>query len=238
MLNNILLSIDWDYFIPIKEEWTGSYIENRRNIIGLWYKRYIRGEQYGENIENYLYVDKEAKEFWENIKKIFLFTKSTPIYISESHKISYKIAKKYNCTEVISFDAHSDLGYGGLQSLDYEVNCANWLGKLLKEGTIKTAKIIYSKYTMECKEQFEEITNNYDVKFKKFKCDCDNNIIKRDICAIHICRSGAWTPPWLDNKFFEFVKRCNFNYKNIDCNKREWNVDKLTLADKLTYLME
>lgn len=237
MLNNILLSIDWDYFIPIKKEWTGSYIENRRNIIGLWYKRYIKGEQCGENIEKYLYVDKEAKEFWKNIKKLFSFTTSMPVYISESHKISYEIAKKYNCTEVISFDAHSDLGYGGVQSLDYEVNCANWLGKLLKEGSVKKAKIIYSKYTMECKEEFEEITNKYDVQFKKFKCNFNNNNIKRDISAIHICRSGAWTPPWLDDKFFEFVKRCNFSYKNIDCNKREWNVGNLTLADRLTYLI-
>ena len=25
-----LLSIDWDYFIPLKKEWAGSYIENTK----------------------------------------------------------------------------------------------------------------------------------------------------------------------------------------------------------------
>jgi len=42
MMEKSLLSIDWDYFIFTQKENWGSYIENNRNLIDLWYKRYIQ----------------------------------------------------------------------------------------------------------------------------------------------------------------------------------------------------
>ena len=41
------------------------------------------------------------------------------------------------------------LGYGGLASLHFELNCANWLGKLFKDNIVKRANIFYSPYTLE-----------------------------------------------------------------------------------------
>lgn len=55
--------------------------------------------------------------------------------------MSYKIAKENNCKVVYLFDSHADLGYGGLASLNFGVNCSNWLGKLLKEREIIEANI-------------------------------------------------------------------------------------------------
>ena len=57
-------------------------------------------------------------------------------------------SKENNCTMVYLFDAHADLGYGGLSSLDFEVNCSNRL-QILKEKQIKEANIFYSPYTTE-----------------------------------------------------------------------------------------
>ena len=64
-------------------------------------------------------------------------TEQVRIYVSDSHALSYKIAEKFEVDEVYLFDAHSDLGYGGLASLQFNVNCANWLGKLLQNRIIK-----------------------------------------------------------------------------------------------------
>jgi hypothetical protein len=227
-----LLSIDWDYFIPIKREWGGSYIESKTNLISLWYMRYFKGKKDGQDIEKIIDIGKKAMRVWDSIYRYFNISNNAKMYVSESHKLSYDIAKENNCKGVISFDAHSDLGYGGIKSLNFEVNCANWLGKLLKERVINKANIIYSPYTYEKKEDFNEMNKFFNINYSK------GEVINRkvDISVIHICRSGAWTPPWLDEKFYNFVNGFKKQYEVINCPHREWNPDKLSLSEKLDIL--
>ncbi|QZY56383.1 arginase [Crassaminicella profunda] len=228
-----LLSIDWDYFIPIKKEWCGSYIENKRNISKIWYNRYISNNMIENNLEESIHVGSECNDFWDKIKKYFNISKSVKVFISDSHKLSYKIAKENACNKVFSFDAHSDLGYGGLKSLDFELNCANWLGKLLKDCVIKKANIIYSPYSYEKKEDFNEMNTKFNIDY----CNLKKLKEKEDVTVIHICRSGAWTPPWLDCKFRKFVKNLKLPYKVINCPNREWNIENLTLSEQLDYIL-
>lgn len=49
-MEKCLLSIDWDYFNHTQNNW-GSYIENTRNLIDFWYKRYLRAKARGEDIQ-------------------------------------------------------------------------------------------------------------------------------------------------------------------------------------------
>ena len=226
-----LLSIDWDYFIPVKEEWCGSYIENKRTNIILWYRRYFKNKKVGENIEKTVRTGNELKSFWSKIKKCFSIKNKAKVYVSDSHKFSYFIAQNNNCDEVINFDAHSDLGYGGMKSLDFELNCANWLGKLLKDSIVKSASIVFSPYTYEKKSEFQEINNSFSIYYPKME-----NLKKRNISVIHICRSGSWTPPWLDGQFYKFVNDLHMAYKTMKCPKRNWNPEDLTLSDKI-YIM-
>ena len=136
---------------------------------------------------------------------------------------------------VYLFDAHSDLGYGGLMSLNFEVNCSNWLGKLLKDKYIKEAYIFYSPYTVEKPEYFKQINSMYDVKYWDF--DVLDNLDKCIVVsAIHICRSGAWTPPWLDNKFIQFVDALGLPYEIVNCPERKWDTVNISLADQIYYL--
>ena len=207
-MDKCLLSIDWDYFIFTKDNLWGSYTENSRNLIDLWYKRYIQEKVRGKDIQKLFRLSPEMDIFWEKIKKRFRFLKDIKVYISDSHALSYNIAKENNCNIVYLFDFHSDLGYGGLLSLDFEVNCSNWLGKLLKDGIIKEANIIYSPYTTEKPEDFCSINRIYNVRYRDF-----NNLNKGiNVSAIHICRSGAWTPPWLDKKFIQFADALEITY--------------------------
>jgi hypothetical protein len=232
-MEKCLLSIDWDYFIDTQKENWGSYIESNKNIINLWYKRYIQWNEKGKNIEKFFQLSSEVNSFWDRIKKFFEFNKDVQVYVSDSHALSYNIAKKSGCSRVWLFDAHADLGYDGLSSLNFEVNCANWLGKLLKNKIVNEANIIYSPYTKEKPEDFKQINSVYNVQFIQL------NALKKKckVPVIHICRSGAWTPPWFDEKFFQFIKNLEISYKNLNCPPRKWDTKNISFGDQIYYLM-
>ncbi len=229
-----LLSIDWDYFIPMKKEWCGSYIENIRNINRLWYRRYIKNKRKGKDIVKDVHTGPELNGFWGKIKRYFRFSKFIKVYVSDSHKLSFPIAKRNECSRVFLFDAHSDLGYGGIQSLDFELNCGNWLGKLLKDDVVEKANIIYSPYSYEKKEDFDEINKRFNIQYGMWQ----ELYKKATISIVHICRSGAWTPPWLDDDFKEFIKSLKMPFRVIDCPYRSWNTKQLTLSDQINCMLD
>ncbi|WP_241559288.1 arginase [Lysinibacillus halotolerans] len=232
-LTNSLLSIDWDYFISTKNQNIVSFVENKRTILDDWYKRYLQAKSKGINLQKLYQLSEETKTFWSKIKKVFHYDGDTPVFVSDSHALSYDLVKMYQCDEVFLFDAHSDLGYGGLSSLKFDVNCANWLGKLLHEDVIEQANIVYSPYTLEKPSFFKEINRLYNVNYLKFN-DIQGKI---KIRAIHICRSGAWSPPWFDSTFIEFINSLGLRYEIKDCPARNWNPNNISFSEQLTYLM-
>ncbi|NLY49275.1 MAG: arginase [Clostridiales bacterium] len=235
-MEKCLLSIDWDYFISEKKNNRCSFIENNRSLIDLWYKRYIEAKARGEDIQDAFQLSSEWDKFWDSIKKHFRFGKNIKAYVSDSHALSYKIAKENNCSIVYLFDSHADLGYGGLSSLDFEVNCSNWLGKLFKDKQIVRANIFYSPFTSEKPEHFKAINNIYNVGYYKFS---DLNELEKcvSVSAVHICRSGAWTPPWLDGMFVQFINASGIPYEMVNCPERKWDTDNIRLSDMIDYLM-
>ena len=251
-----LLSIDWDYFIYSEYESWGSLTENDRNLIDLWYKRYLQEKSRGKDIGKSFYLSGDLDRFWERIKNRFIFTEDIKVYVSDSHALSYDIAKEHNCTVVYLFDSHADLGYGGLSSLNFEVNCSNWLGKLLKDAQIRKANIIYSPYTTEKPEFFEALNSMYNIQYFESLEDLDNKKELHNgkdldnksfdnseqgkgimVDAVHICRSGAWTPPWFDEKFMHFVNDLKVPYKIVNCPERSWDVTNIKFADQVNYLL-
>jgi len=232
-MGKCLLSIDWDYFIHTQKENCGSYIENNKNITNLWYKRYIQAMVKGSDIYKSYQLSSYTERFWDKIKEHFVFTKEVKACVSDSHALSYDIARDYGCDTVYLFDAHADLGYGGLSSLDFEVNCANWLGKLLKDKKIEEASIIYSPYTAEKPEYFRQINNAFNVRYLVFD-SLDTGI---EVTAVHICRSGAWTPPWFDERFTKFVDSSGIAYELKDCPARNWDTTNISFSDQIYYLL-
>ncbi len=228
-----LLSIDWDYFIYTKKENWNSYLENDKNTVNLWYKRYIQSKVQGKDIKELFLLSSEVAEFWNKIKEHFQFEEGIKAFVSDSHALSYNIAKGNNCNTVYLFDAHSDLGYGGLSSLNFEVNCANWLGHLLKAKIVKRAHIIYSPFTIEKPEYFKHLNSIYNIKYQKLN-DLGKGI---KVSAIHICRSGAWTPPWLDNRFYQFIGASGISYEIVNCPQRKWDTKNISFSDAIYYMM-
>lgn len=227
-----LLSVDWDYFMDTQKIGR-SYTESKRTIIDLWYKRYLQLKAQGKSLQKSFHLLLNVDRFWEKISPFFHFEKEIEVYVSDSHALSYKIAKKKNCKTVYLFDAHADLGYGGLSSLNFEVNCANWLGKLLKDKLINEAKIIYSPFTAEKPENFTAINTVYKVQYPSLY-DLKPGI---KVSAIHICRSGAWTPPWFDPRFVQFINALGIPYKIMDCLPRKWDIQNISFSDQINYLM-
>lgn len=232
-MDKCLLSVDWDYFIYTRNNW-GSYIENNRSLIDSWYRRYIQAKARGEDIREAFRLSDELDGFWERIRRHFSFDNSIKVYVSDSHALSYEIARKHNCKTVYLFDAHADLGYGGISSLNFEVNCSNWLGKLLKENQAREAYIFYSPYTSEKPEHFRQINAMFNTRYCGFS-DLEGKCV--NVSAVHICRSGAWTPPWLDNDFIRFVDALGIPYEITDCPERKWDPEHMSLADQIYYLM-
>lgn len=235
-MGKCLLSIDWDYFIYIKKDnkrINGSFLENERSSVDLWYKRYFQEKLQGRDILNSFQLAPEVEIFWKKIRECFQFEKDVKVYVSESHALSYDVAKNNKCRTVYLFDAHADLGYGGLSSLNFEVNCSNWLGKLFKDKLIDEATIVYSPYTSEKPEYFKPMNSIYNIKY----CDFDDLGKNIKISAIHICRSGAWTPPWFDTKFTQFVAELGIPYKVVNCPPRKWNPLNVNFADQIKYML-
>nr|WP_207754269.1 arginase [Caldicoprobacter guelmensis] len=228
-----LLSIDWDYFICSKAS-EYSYIENSKSILDAWYKRYFIFRKQGKDLQRLYSLSPEIRDFWMKVKQKFAIEPKVKVYISDSHVISYKVAKESRCSEVYLFDAHADLGYGGLASLNFELNCANWLGKLLKEKIIQRANIIYSPYAFEKPHDFREINAIYDVKYLRW----ENIPTGIEVVAVHICRSGAWTPPWYDANFLNFIQDSGLsNIEFIDFKVRNWNTRDINLSQQIKYML-
>jgi len=228
-----LLSVDWDYFIFTQSEYQGSYLENKRSLIDEWYKRFIISKQSGKDIRKSYRLCPEVRSFWANIRKYFKISGKAKVYVSDSHSLSYKIAKEIKADSVYLFDAHSDLGYGGTASLSFEVNCANWLGKLLKEKSIDSANIFYSPYTTENPDYFRHMNMRYNISYEKL----DSLKPRIAVSAVHICRSGAWVPPWFDENFLQFINELNMPYEKSGLMERKWEPENMSLADEINYLL-
>lgn len=235
-MKKYFLSLDWDYFIDVHTLYSHSYRETERDILVKWYNEYFWGLENGQSIERNYILSPDYERFKEKVVPQLKITGKLPLVVSESHEVAYECVKQSGCEAVYLFDAHSDLGYGGLEALEYEVNCGNWLGKLLKEELIHEAYIIYSPYTKECVEEFEEQMNAFSIHFIS-----ETDLLESPITfeAVHLCRSGPWTPPWYDESFYALAEafKENFNLKVIDQvgEKRRWEPQALTLAERINY---
>lgn len=210
-----MLSIDWDFFVPEKLEWDFGHIENNFFLEIVWLYRVKQFEAMGLNYLEEIKTTGEENVFWDKIRRVINFKSGLQTFITESHTIAYYFAKELGVNKVINIDAHSDLGYHHCDNIE----CDNWLLYLYKNGVIDDFLVVYPEHSIEYKdgasawvEYRKKITSYKNFTQRKNKIDVD---------TLFICRSGCWTPPWLDDDFYDFVIRSGLvNKYSVDVKKR------------------
>jgi hypothetical protein len=232
-MKQVLISVDWDYFIDTKKTAVYSLRENHRNIYRRWYKEYFKNPRIP-----FLYgLLPKMESFWAILGQQYHLNPSTLLFVSESHKYSYYLSKILNCHKVINFDAHADLGYGGLAGLETYTHCANWLGRLVTTSQVNEAEIVYSPYTHEKAADFSAfLQSTVAIRFTRLD---HLEALEHDevVAGIHVCRSGAWTPPWYDQELDRFINASGLRRKKGFIKTRSWKPAQLTYAQKLDLLL-
>lgn len=183
MKNRRILSVDWDYFFPDEFDFDWSHTERMAFMLeGIWYIR-----AYSHSMKGDLAIDvfnpKIPDNFWKKVcpRKPYLLA------VAESHE---DLAKLITDGDIVyNFDAHHDCGYHS-----DELDCGSWA----KSDKISEYHLIYPSWRMKASEGnnciLRPMTVHYDIptELPRFH-------------MVFVCRSSAWTPPWADKQWMDFV---------------------------------
>ena len=136
------------------------------------------------------------------------------IAVAESHSIGYSWLKRLKNLHIIHIDAHHDLGY---TQIDHRrpmrlanIDCGNWLLALTQLGCVKKITIIYPKWRLRHDNEWEEscvrvVEAAGDTELEVHFGLVEHLPMDLNIRKMLVCRSGAWSPPWLDGDFQDLV---------------------------------
>ena len=202
-----VLSIDWDYFFPDLIPYDWGHSEHIPLLLeAIWsHRASCRNYNTRERAVDVVKPDpKLINSFW---KKLNLACDPLHLVVSESHKDLYTILKQIKdehnrkCT-VWSFDQHHDLGY----LKDAKLDCGNWAQHAFEDGLMKKMHLVYPAWRRETPE-----SGNWKTKKVTVSHLPPRGALPQFFAVIFICRSGAWTPTWCDNRWIKFIEYCNKN---------------------------
>jgi hypothetical protein len=197
-----LLSIDWDYFVPSIDQdflpapggrvpyaFGGGETFPDHMIDALWDSRAAVLAMRGGALPG---TSGEERDFWDR----FRIDRHAVLYYADSHAQAAHAAVREGITSVWSFDAHHDCGYeGALEDVDRLgwVGCANWMCYYFLRGA--ELHVRYPAWRRDA--LMRELPPLCPVERQLD----DGEIPAESFDMIFICRSSAWTPPWLDDAF-------------------------------------
>lgn len=190
----------------------------------LWGVRAGQWRRWGYDIEQVVSIDPERGAtpldvFVRELTERFDLPEG---YAAESHVQAYPALmatfeslglRRGSGMEVINFDAHHDLGYGKHSATREDVDCGDWLLAALRMGYTEYATIVYPDWKgdrewepgVEWREEYADRISIYtwsewlEVAYER-----------KAAAGLFACRSGAWTPPWLDGQFEELLEMLPF----------------------------
>lgn len=127
-----------------------------------------------------------------------------------------QLASGGRSARIISLDRHHDLGYINDETdtqqlaearIQSHVSCDDWLWAALTRGSASSAQVVYGdgtwydEYLIEQPQAAEDVLARVErLRYSEWNAPqaCD---------ALLIVRSGAWSPPWLDETFASFAQR-------------------------------
>lgn len=216
-----LISIDWDFFVPEDPAWDMGHQENLLFLKMLWSTR-------GHLIDKMLTTGEE-KKFWPKIENLAPSLKHAKLYVSDSH--CYAFNQAVSVDHILLIDAHHDCWGNSPGYLDCKsVMCHNWARIWLESNP---------RHKLTWVRPSWQKASNYPLpKDLKGRIDVVNGLngLKQPIegtTSLHVCRSGCWTPPWLDKQFAGFLEGfTGHNRGVIRLQDRDWDAMVCRWTDK------
>jgi hypothetical protein len=239
-----MLSIDWDFFFEKLEDSSQPEFMKQWGLYDWGHKEapfFINGPLWtvraGAFIRHNIPLPMttgDEETFWGGFK----FAKNAKLHIAESHSsIGHLLSGGNN---IWSYDAHHDMGYEQIDNpYDHfdesgEVSCDNWA--LLSHLYGTNVHIRYPRWRHYAME-FEPIGNQKAMDAVDRQVD-DGSIPNIEFDTVFLCRSGAWTPPWVDEQFFNFVDMSPVKKKNWldkkEALERHWDIEQAEKIAKST----
>jgi hypothetical protein len=236
-----LLVIDWDYFFPCYTQpdhphwqlYDWGHSESRSFFYDfVWYLRAEGFERYKLPLPG---TSGEEKTFWER----FSFHPEAVLYHADSNAFALEeplragVPENYVIESLWLFDAHHDAGYGAgafREVLENQrVACDDWmLGYYLFFNNAEPLIDFRMRYpawktwALEAEPEPKMPLNR--------QLDEGKTIKQPTFHRVFLCRSGAWTPPWLDSDYATFLEAAPISKKQALQEYpllREWSGETL-----------
>lgn len=211
-----ILSIDWDYFVPIDPINLWNQGESKLLMSNAWLAR----TSYLKKMTNGSYKPEDMLKLKASVK-LPKFSDPDWVGIGESHANAYNFIRDYTeCkfsgiedVTIHHFDLHHDMWNTKLET-SFDISAENWLRATVKWLARKCrVNIIWyipewllnAGYTTELFNFTDNIIFNPKVITSVAVASQLKGKIDADM--VYLCRSSGWTPPHLDKKFVELCKK-------------------------------
>ena len=218
----VWLSIDFDYFVREPREWDHDEGHNTK----VWAQRFRasakRGKSLRREMDPNVFAMPTPREFWDRIAALgYDLRKVKTLCLADSHAW----ARDFFCEPItpadaeserlmVHFDTHHDLGYHNTPlklSRITNFDCENWQLAVLQHYPSLRSKVVYPPWRgldeMHHHSKWcalDDISRR--VTIGAFADEYVHLPPGYEVDAVFLCRSPAWTPPWLDMEFKKFVE--------------------------------
>ena len=177
-----LLTVDWDAFVAEKTEWDLGHWESLLYLKFLWMSRMWLYDQ--------IKTSGKEKDFWKKVPP-----GSGVTWVSDSHLFAFHLSHGVN--RIVLVDGHHDCWPPS--SSKKLIECHNWLRAWLQSGKKRMVTWVRPDWSAGVMEVPDDLKDRFEI------VGLDDKLELGDVWNVHVCRSGCWTPPWLDKAFIDFV---------------------------------
>ena len=199
-----LISVDWDFFVPLISKRDNLHFdfgfgENLFFLTDIWKLRATDPATHEIECLDY-------KDFWSKLKINY-----GERAVSDSHLYVFELARYLHDSglidELVLVDAHHDIFLSGEENLEEKqisVSCGNWVFWLLSNCPLLEIHFLQADWAKPY-FPFTDQLEQYPSLEERFHLITSAELTKFSFDHVHVCRSGCWTPPWLDKDFKSFI---------------------------------
>ena len=112
-IEKTFLTVDWDFFVPEDGTWDfGHPVRDPSITQMLWVARAQGWAARGLNLQTEMVTSGVEKIFWHRmLGRVANMPTGVTLTASDNHDAAYELALQSGAKHILSFDAHTDLGY-------------------------------------------------------------------------------------------------------------------------------